>query len=189
MDSFNLKKVNEGDIKEQYQVTIRKKLVALENLQHNWDINRAWDDIRENIKISTQETLGYCESKHHKLWFDEECSKLVDQRKQAKLQWLQDPSEVDKNNLNEGRWEASRHFRNKKREYVKDKTNELESNSKNKNIRELYRGINEFMNGYHTRTNLVKDKRSDLLADPHKILKKVEESLLSALGCTWDRRC
>jgi hypothetical protein len=37
--------------------------------------------------------------------------------------------------------EANRHFRKKKREYLKDKINELESNSK-KNIRDLYRGIN-----------------------------------------------
>jgi prefoldin subunit 5 len=42
------------------------------------------------------------------------------------------------------RLEASRHFRNEKREYLKDRINELETNSKNKNIRELYRGINEF---------------------------------------------
>jgi hypothetical protein len=43
-------------------------------------------------------------------------SKLSDQRKQAKLQWLQDPSEVNEDNLNNVRREASRHFRNKKRE-------------------------------------------------------------------------
>jgi hypothetical protein len=29
--------------------------------------------------------------------------------------------------------------------YLKDKINELAKNSKNKNIRDLYRGINEFM--------------------------------------------
>jgi hypothetical protein len=69
---------------------------------------------------------------------------LVDGRKQAELQWLQDPSEANEDNLSDVRWEASRHFRNKKREYLKDKINELESNSKNKNIRDLYRGINEF---------------------------------------------
>jgi hypothetical protein len=34
--------------------------------------------------------------------------------------------------------EASRHFRNKKREYLKDKINELATSSKNKYIRELY---------------------------------------------------
>jgi hypothetical protein len=73
---------------------------------------------------------------------------LVDRRKQAKLQWLQDPSEVNEDNLSDVRWEASRHFRNKKREYLKYKINELESNSKNKNIRDLCRGINEFKKGY-----------------------------------------
>jgi prefoldin subunit 5 len=31
----------------------------------------------------------------------------------------------------------------KKREYLKDRINELATSSKNKNIRDLYRGINE----------------------------------------------
>jgi hypothetical protein len=53
---------------------------------------------------------------------------------QAKLQWLQDQSELNEDNLSDVRREASRHFRNKKSEYMKDKINELESNSKNKNI-------------------------------------------------------
>jgi hypothetical protein len=37
-----------------------------------------------------------------------------------------------------------RHFRNKKREFLKGKINELATKSKNKNIRDLYGGINEF---------------------------------------------
>jgi hypothetical protein len=39
------------------------------------DINRAWGTIRENIKISAKESLGYYELKKHKPWFDERCSK------------------------------------------------------------------------------------------------------------------
>jgi hypothetical protein len=74
--------------------------------------------------------------------------------------------------LSNVRREASRHFRNKKREYLKDKINEHESNSKNKNIRDLYRGINEFKKGYQCRTNLVKDQKGDLLMDPHKIVNR-----------------
>jgi hypothetical protein len=46
----------------------------------------------------------------------------------------QDPSEINGDNLNNVRREASRHFRNKKREYLKDKINELATDSKNKNI-------------------------------------------------------
>jgi hypothetical protein len=91
----------------------------LENLDDDVGINRAWETIRENIKISAKESLGY-ELKKHKPWFDEGCSKLSDQRKQVKLQWLQDPSEINGDNLNNIRREASRHFRNKKREYLKE---------------------------------------------------------------------
>jgi hypothetical protein len=81
--------------------------------------------------------------KKHKPWFDEGCSKVLYQRKQAKLQWLQDPSEINGDNLNNIRLEASRYFRNNKREYLTDKINELARNSKNRNIRALYRAIND----------------------------------------------
>jgi hypothetical protein len=91
--------------------------------------------------------------------FDEECSKLVGQRKEAKLQWLQDPSVANEDNLSNVRWEVSRHFRNKKREYLTDKNKELESKSKNKSIIDVYRGINEFIKSYQYRTNLVRMSR------------------------------
>jgi hypothetical protein len=52
MERFKVKKLNEGDVKEKYQVTIRNKFTALENLEDIWDVNRAWDNIRENITIS-----------------------------------------------------------------------------------------------------------------------------------------
>jgi hypothetical protein len=42
---------------------------------------------------------------------------------------------------------------------------EFATNSRNKNIRDLYRGINKFKKGYQPRSNLVKDENGDLLAD------------------------
>jgi hypothetical protein len=55
----------------------------LENLDTEVDVNRARKTIRENIKISAKESLGYCELKKNKPWLDEGSSKLLDQRKQA----------------------------------------------------------------------------------------------------------
>jgi hypothetical protein len=46
--------------------------------------------------------------------------------KQAKLQWMQEPSDVTEGNLSDVKREASRHFRKKKRKYLKDKINDLE---------------------------------------------------------------
>jgi hypothetical protein len=63
------------------------------------------------------------------------------------------------------RCETSRQFMNKKREYLKDKIDELAVNSKNKNIRDLYRGLNDFKWGHQPRSNLVMDENGDLLAD------------------------
>jgi hypothetical protein len=37
--------------------------------------------------------------KLHKQWFEDECSKLIDKRKQVKLQWLQTPSQINGDNL------------------------------------------------------------------------------------------
>jgi hypothetical protein len=119
----NVKKLNEGDVKEQYQVTIRNKFAALEIFEDSGDINGAWNNIRENIKISAQESLSYCESKHRKPWFDEECSQLVERRKQAKLQRLQDPSEAIEHNLSNVSRGDSRYLRNNRKEYLKDKIN------------------------------------------------------------------
>jgi len=58
------------------------------------------------------------------------------------MQWVGDPSQSNAENLNNLRREASRHFRNKKKTYLKAKIEELETNSKIKKIRDLYRVIN-----------------------------------------------
>jgi hypothetical protein len=64
-------------------------------------------------------------------------------RKQVKLQWLHDPCKINGNVSNSVGREDNRHFRNKKKEYLIYKTNELATNSKDRIIRDLYRGIND----------------------------------------------
>jgi hypothetical protein len=65
--------------------------------------------------------------KHHKPRFDEECSQFLDHRKQANMRWFQDPSQSSVDNLNDVRCEAGGHLRNKKKEYLKTKIDELET--------------------------------------------------------------
>jgi hypothetical protein len=64
-----------------------------------WILTELGKLIIENIKISGKESEGYYELKKHKPWFNEGCSKLLDQRKQAKERWLQDPSEINGDNI------------------------------------------------------------------------------------------
>jgi hypothetical protein len=154
MQRFDFRKLNDAKVMEQYQVKITNRFAALENFDNDVVMNRAWENIKENIKISAKESLGHYKLQQHKPWFDDECSKLID--KQAKLQWLQKPSQGTGDNMDNVRCETSRTFRTKKKKGISEKINELETNIKNKNIRDLYRGINEFKKGYQPRTNMVK---------------------------------
>jgi hypothetical protein len=99
MHRFDLRKLNDAEVKEQYHVKITNRFAALENFDDNVDMNRAWENIRENIKTSAKDSLGQYELQQHKPWFDDECSKLIHRRKQAELQWLQNPSQMNRDNM------------------------------------------------------------------------------------------
>jgi hypothetical protein len=72
----------------------------LENVSDDEDIDTAWENIKDNIKTLAKGRLGLHEMRQHKPWFDEECLGILDQRKQAKLQWIQNPSHSNVDNMN-----------------------------------------------------------------------------------------
>jgi hypothetical protein len=76
MERFNHKKLNEVRDKEQFHIEVSNRFAVLEDLDVEVEINSAWKMIRENIKISAKERVGYFELKKLKPWFNEGCSKL-----------------------------------------------------------------------------------------------------------------
>jgi len=60
----------------------------------------------------------------------------------------------------------------KKNAHLRAKIEELDTNSKIKNIRDLYRGINDFKKEYQPRCNIVKDEKGDLVAEFHSIVAR-----------------
>jgi len=76
-------------------------------------------------------------------------------------------------------------------EYLKVKTNELETNSKIKNIRDLYRVINDFKKGYQLKSNILKDEKGNLFTDCHIVLARWGNHfslLFDVLGFSDDRQ-
>jgi hypothetical protein len=65
-ERFDLKKLNDVEVKEKYQVEISNRFAALESLDECFDINNAWESIREKTKTSAKENLGYQKLKHNK---------------------------------------------------------------------------------------------------------------------------
>jgi hypothetical protein len=107
-------------------------------------ISRAWENIKVNITVSTKQRLGrYGLSSIRDLTTVmtetvsssvtlvsvykmtrcnipedsrlQKCSELLRKRKQAKLQWLQNPNQTNGDNMDSLRREGSRTFRTKKK--------------------------------------------------------------------------
>jgi hypothetical protein len=64
------------DIDHYLEVAIVRS-AALEDSDAEVEINSAWVTMRENIKISAKDSLGYFELKKHKPWFDKGSSQLL----------------------------------------------------------------------------------------------------------------
>jgi hypothetical protein len=71
LERFDLKKLDDVEIKEKYHIEISNRFAALESLDESFDINNALEGIRENIKTSAKDNLGYHRLKHNKPWFDD----------------------------------------------------------------------------------------------------------------------
>ena len=56
--SFNLRKLNEPEVREQYQIEITNRFAALENLSDDEDVYRTWRNIKENIRNLSERESG-----------------------------------------------------------------------------------------------------------------------------------
>jgi len=70
---FNLRKLNELEVRKQYQIEVTNRFGTLVNLDDDAEVNRTRENIKENIKTTAKESLGLHALKQHKPWFDEEC--------------------------------------------------------------------------------------------------------------------
>ena len=70
---FNLRKLNEPEVREQYQIEITNRFAALEKVNDDEDVNRTWENIKDNMRISVEESLDLLKFNQNKPWFDEEC--------------------------------------------------------------------------------------------------------------------
>jgi hypothetical protein len=65
MEGFDLQTLNKVEGKEQFRVEISNRIAAFEDFDAEVEINSVWEMIRENVKMSVKESLGYISLKKH----------------------------------------------------------------------------------------------------------------------------
>ncbi|KAJ4440476.1 hypothetical protein ANN_08617 [Periplaneta americana] len=112
---------------QHHEAEISNKFAALgsfDEIEEELHINSVWENIIDIIKIAPEQSISYYETKKKKQWFDEDYSMIVERRKQAKLKFLQDPVDANRDNyeyFNERR-EASCSTLRKKERLLEGKT-------------------------------------------------------------------
>ena len=66
MNNFSLKKLSQTEMREQNHIQNSNRFANLEKSNDSENINRAWEGIEENVKISAKECLGQYEREKHK---------------------------------------------------------------------------------------------------------------------------
>jgi hypothetical protein len=64
------------ELRKQHQIKISKRFAVSENLNDGEDINRPYENIKENIKSSATESVRQYEVKQHKQRFYKEASPI-----------------------------------------------------------------------------------------------------------------
>ena len=169
---FNLRELNEPEVREKYQIEITNRFAALENSDDDEDVNRTRENIKEYIQTSAKESMGLDEFKQNKSWFDEECLGVLDQKKRAKMQWIKDPSQSTVGNVNNIKREVSGHFRNKKNAYLSAKLRNSKLTIRSKILGTCVEASMTLRMGYKPRCNRVEDEKGDLVADSRGIVAR-----------------
>jgi hypothetical protein len=52
VERYKLRNLRELEVRKQFQINISKRFALLGNLNEREDINRAWENIKENLKTS-----------------------------------------------------------------------------------------------------------------------------------------
>jgi hypothetical protein len=52
VERYNLRKLNELEVMKKYQIKISNRFATLEDLRDSEDVDKAWENIKQSIKIS-----------------------------------------------------------------------------------------------------------------------------------------
>ena len=169
---LNVQSLTEGENGIKYAVEITNKFAALEEMDES-DVNavdKQWENIRDAIVKSAEATVGFCKRHKNKPWFDEDCVKIAKVRNEARIAWLTKNTDETRNQFINIRQAAHNMFKNKKRQYLKRKIEEINENCQNNNVRDMYKGINNFRKGFQATTEMVKDENDNLITDSSGVL-------------------
>jgi hypothetical protein len=157
-ERFDTEKLKTNQWKDRYQVEVSNMFEALQTVPENpkeIGVDERWEIIDQAVKDAAKATVGYRKKRKDKPWFDKDCRKSIEKRRECRLTWLQTKDEESHQVFSDAAKATGCIIRQKKAEYLKGKITEIKTNGQRNNVRAMYVGINSHRKGFQARMNVV----------------------------------
>ena len=176
---FNVEKLREDSVREEYKITIGGKFAALMDLECN--TNELWT-LGKDILVESAENLLGTKRKIKQIWMTQEVLQKCDERRDAKRKKRDNPTTENKDTYRRLCREVENKCKQAKREWVEQKCNVCEESFRKGNSKELFKTVKELTRKWKPETAIVRNEQGQKVSEQgevKRIWKKHFEGIMT----------
>ena len=171
---FNTERLQDASVAQNYVQQLEASLPTEEELGAT-SLNDGWSRIRSAISSAAETTLGSAVRVGKKRWFDEECQRLLDEKKAAYAMKLERPTEENVARYKLARKQQDTVYKLKKRQLEDRDRAEMEQLFRQNETRKFYEKVNRSRKGYAPQADTCRDAEGNLLMDRGEVLNRWQQ--------------
>lgn len=169
--TFNTERLQSAKVAQNYVQQLEASLPTEEELGAA-SLNDGWSSIRSAIGSAADTTLGSRVRVSKNRWFDDECQRLVNEKKAAYARKLHPGSEEDEERCRRARNQQVAVFKLKKRQQEDRDCAEMEQLYRQNETRKFYEKVNQTRKGCAPQAETCRDTEGNLLMDKGEVLNR-----------------
>ncbi|KAE9522623.1 hypothetical protein AGLY_016986 [Aphis glycines] len=175
-------KIDRDALKTSTAKVYQEKLMSkIQNIQERPNISEIWKEVEQIVKTTAEEVLEYIPEKTRKMWFNEECKRVLHEKDRARMKVLHEPNEDNKRLLALKQREVKKVIRSNKRLWEKERIQNIENN-RNSHSKIFFRKANEVRHGYKPRPNVLRKSDGTLLTGNKEIACEFKDMFANLLN-------
>lgn len=180
---YDVAKLKDNNIADRYANGIATELNN-QNAAPDIPINDIWNRCKRAIKIAADEVIGTTAPSRRNHWFDQDCENATQMKNAARQRMLAVNSRQNRETYKALRRQEKKIHRQKKKNLEESGNAEIETFYKNRDVRSLYRKVNEFRKGFMPRTDSCRDRDGNLITEQRTVISRWREHFDELLNGT-----
>lgn len=175
----------DDNVKVNYRRIVSEKLKGREQELQGAAVTQQWTVLQDVLNSAATEAVGFNKTGRRTEWYDDECHAAVLKRNVAREKTLQRrATRANTENFQQTRKDAKKVLRKKKRQWAKEKLEQIEEMQNKKEVRAMFQGTREIKKGFQPRSSFCKDKAGCMIGDEKGIMERWVEYFEDLLNDT-----